>query len=244
MIAFKGMNAMSRLTHALKLGLDTLFPNFCIGCNSHINPNHALCSYCLQDLSLFDLERHPNLLHRPDVCDAFPDCQLDHLIACAWYQAPLNQWLKQLKFNDQQYYKIALQQIISQQLAVARKVNIHWPDAFIIMPLHKQRFLTRGFNQVSQTWLPVLQRQNEPIISPLQKLKATKAQSKLSKTNRIKNLKGAFICQQDLSAKTVAIIDDVMTSGATLNAATKVIKEAGAKQVWAMLTCLTPLGAH
>ena len=112
------------------------------------------------------------------------------------------------------------------------------------MPLHKQRFLTRGFNQVSQTWLPVLQTQNEPIISPLQKLKATKAQSKLSKTNRIKNLKGAFICQQDLSAKTVAIIDDVMTSGATLNAATEVIKEAGAKQVWAMLTCLTPLGAH
>ena len=37
MIAFKGMNAMSRLTHALKLGLDMLFPNFCIGCNSHIN---------------------------------------------------------------------------------------------------------------------------------------------------------------------------------------------------------------
>ena len=89
MIAFKGMNAMSRLTHALKLGLDTLFPNFCIGCNSHINPNHALCQLLFARPKLIcDLERHPNLLHRPDICDAFPDCQLDHLIACAWYQAP------------------------------------------------------------------------------------------------------------------------------------------------------------
>ena len=64
----------------------------------------------MDDLALFDLARHPNLLHRPDICDAFPDCHFDHLIACAWYQAPYKQWLILLKFNNQQHYKVALQQ--------------------------------------------------------------------------------------------------------------------------------------
>ncbi len=235
---------MSHFSHALKLGLNALFPNFCISCQNHIQANHALCQYCLDDLDLFDLTQHPNLLLRPDICDAFADSQFDHLIACAWYQAPFKHWLKQLKFNDQQFFKVALQQVINRQLQLARQVNSLWPDVFIVLPLHNQRFLTRGFNQVSQTWLPVLKIHKYPVISALYKQKATKAQSQLSKAKRLKNLHNAFVCQQDLTGKTVAIIDDVMTSGATLNAATAAVKKAGAKQVWAMLTCLTPLGSY
>ena len=44
-----------------------------------------------------------------------------------------------------------------------------------------------------------------------------------------------------MSGKTVAIVDDIMTTGATLNAATQALKKAGAKQVWAFTTCLTPI---
>ncbi|HAU03662.1 MAG TPA: amidophosphoribosyltransferase, partial [Pseudoalteromonas shioyasakiensis] len=127
-------------------------------------------------------------------------------------------------------------------LQLAHQVNSSWPDLFIVLPLHNQRFLARGFNQVSQTWLPVLKNQQCTVSSALYKQKATKAQSQLSKAKRVKNLHNAFVCQQDLTGKTVAIIDDVMTSGATINAATEAIKHAGAKQVWAMLTCLTGLG--
>lgn len=71
--------------------------------------------------------------------------------------------------------------------------------------------------------------------------KNTSAQSQLSKTKRIKNLQQAFSCTTNLEGKTVVIIDDIMTTGATLNAATLSLKEAGAKQVWAFTTCLTPL---
>ena len=233
---------MSHLPHALKLGLDALFPNFCISCQNHIQADQALCQYCLDDLNLFDLTRHPNLLHRPDICDAFPDSNFDHLIACAWYQAPFKLWLKQLKFNDQQFFRVALTQVIDKQLQIARQVNVTWPDLFIVLPLHNQRFLARGFNQVSQTWLPVLKSQQCSVSAALFKQKATKAQSQLSKAKRVKNLQNAFVCQQDLTGKTVAVVDDVMTSGATLNAATEAIKNAGAKQIWAMLTCLTGLG--
>ena len=110
------------------------------------------------------------------------------------------------------------------------------------MPLHKRRFLSRGYNQVSQTWLPVLEGLQQDVITPLHKQKSHPATiKKLSKTKRVKNVKNAFVCQQDLTGKSVAIVDDVMTSGATLNAATEALKQAGAKQVWAILTCLTPL---
>jgi ComF family protein len=242
MIAFKRLNAMAHLTKILKHSLHALFPNFCVTCQTHIKSNYALCEHCLNDLRLFDLSKHANLLHRPDICDAFPDCHFDHLIACAWYEAPMKQWLKQLKFSDKQYYKIALQQVIYLQLQHAKAVNEPWPDEFIIMPLHNKRFIKRGYNQVSQTWLPVLKAMNLVVTEPLVKQKATIAQSSLSKAKRIKNMRNAFMCQANLQGKSVAIIDDVMTSGATLNAATDELKKAGAKHVWAMLTCLTPLG--
>ena len=94
------------------------------------------------------------------------------------------------------------------------------PDIFIILPLHKSRFITRGFNQVSQVWRPCLDNY-APLSNVLIRNKKTQAQSELSKAKRIKNLKNAFICTEDMGGKTVAIVDDVMTTGATLNAATQ-----------------------
>jgi len=170
---------MAHLTKILKHGLHALFPNFCVTCQTHIKSNYALCEHCLNDLRLFDLSKHANLLHRPDICDAFPDCHFDHLIACAWYEAPMKLWLKQLKFSDKQYYKIALQQVIYLQLQRAKAVNESWPDEFIIMPLHNKRFIKRGYNQVSQTWQPVLKAMNLVVTEPLVKQKATIAQARL-----------------------------------------------------------------
>ncbi|MEH6818178.1 MAG: phosphoribosyltransferase family protein, partial [Pseudoalteromonas distincta] len=80
-----------------------------------------------------------------------------------------------------------------------------------------------------------------PLNNVLIRNKKTQAQSELSKAKRIKNLKNAFICTEDMGGKTVAIVDDVMTTGATLNAATHALKQAGAKHVWAFTTCLTPI---
>ncbi|CAM3993019.1 MULTISPECIES: ComF family protein [Pseudoalteromonas] len=221
---------------------DWFFPSFCVQCQHVVNSNSSLCEQCLADLPLLDLRKHPNLLYRPDIVELFPDCQFDHLFACAWYRSPFDSWLTQLKFSNQIHYKKALSLIISLQLAISKQHCEVWPELFIILPLHQQRFLKRGFNQVAQCWLPCLVDENIDSHS-LQRTKKTQAQSSLSKTKRIKNLQGAFMCNTDMTGKTVAIIDDVMTTGATLNAATVALKNAGAKQVWAFVTCLTPLGS-
>ncbi|WP_166111295.1 ComF family protein [Pseudoalteromonas sp. Z9A5] len=219
---------------------DWLFPSYCVQCENIINASQGLCNYCLEDLPLFDLSERTNLLHRPDIIEMFPNCEFDKLFACAFYQSPFKQWLKQLKFNNQIHYKKALQQVIQKQLVQFFTHEAVLPDIFIILPLHKSRFLNRGFNQVTQVWQPCLSgllSSNNALV----RSKKTYSQSKLSKAKRIKNLKNAFICTKDMSGKTVAIIDDVMTTGATLNAATSALKKAGAKQVWAFVTCLTPI---
>jgi len=220
---------------------DWFFPSFCVQCQCVVNSKYSLCEQCLADLSLLDLHAHPNLLYRPDIVELFPDCQFDHLFACAWYRPPFDNWLSQLKFSNQIHYKKALSLIISLQFTISKHTSDSWPELFIILPLHQQRFLQRGFNQVSQCWLPCLKGEQVDFLS-LQRSKKTQAQSSLSKAKRIKNLHGAFICNTDMTGKTVAIVDDVMTTGATLNAATVALKQAGAKQVWAFVTCLTPLG--
>jgi ComF family protein len=219
---------------------DWLFPSYCVQCQSPIDASLGLCKYCLDDLPLFDLTKNTNLLHRPDIIEMFPNCEFDKLFACAFYQSPFELWLKQLKFNNQIYYKKALQQVIKKQLTQIFLDNASLPDTFVILPLHKSRFLNRGFNQVTQVWQPCLA-EFASLSNALVRNKKTQAQSELSKAKRVKNLKNAFLCTEDMRGKTVAIIDDIMTTGATLNAATDALKQAGAKQVWAFTTCLTPI---
>ncbi|MBQ4834334.1 ComF family protein [Pseudoalteromonas sp. MMG010] len=231
---------MTYFTSELPAIINWFFPSSCVQCHSPIKHCAALCDYCLEDLPLFNLAEHTNLLQRPDIYEMFPNCEFDSLFSCAFYQPPFDYWLKKLKFNNKIHYKVALQQVIQKQLIQLFFFSPTRPDIFIILPLHNSRFLARGFNQVSQVWQPLLS-EYAPINKSLIRNKKTQAQSALSKAKRMKNLKGAFVCTQDMSDKTVAIIDDVMTTGATLNAATRALKEAGAKHVWAFTTCLTPL---
>ncbi|KPZ64608.1 Ribose-phosphate pyrophosphokinase [Pseudoalteromonas sp. P1-16-1b] len=225
----------------MKLSLsDWLFPSYCVLCQSQIHSSMGLCQFCLDDLPLLDLAEHDNLFYRPDIVEMFPNCNFEKLFACAFYQPPFDLWLKQLKFNNQIHYKKALQQVIKKQLSVFMTKHPIAVDAFIILPLHKARFLTRGFNQVTQVWQPCLG-SNKVLNNALLRHKYTSAQSQLSKAKRVKNLQQAFSCKINLEGKTVVIIDDIMTTGATLNAATLSLKEAGAKHVWAFTTCLTPL---
>jgi ComF family protein len=225
----------------MKLSLtDWLFPSYCVLCQNQVHNSLGLCQFCLDDLPLLDLAEYDNLFYRPDIVEMFPNCSFEKLFACAFYQPPFDLWLKQLKFNNQIHYKKALQQVIKKQLTIFTNKQHLAAAVFIILPLHKSRFFSRGFNQVTQVWQPCLSSFNV-LNNVLIRNKNTSAQSQLSKTKRIKNLQQAFSCTANLEGKTVVIIDDIMTTGATLNAATLSLKEAGAKQVWAFTTCLTPL---
>ena len=189
----------------MKLSLgDWLFPSYCVLCQSQIHSSMGLCQFCLNDLPLLDLAEHDNLFYRPDIVEMFPNCSFEKLFACAFYQPPFDLWLKQLKFNNQIHYKKALQQVIKKQLTVFMTKHPIAVDAFIILPLHKARFLTRGFNQVTQVWQPCLA-SNKVLNNALLRHKHTSAQSQLSKAKRVKNLQQAFSCKINLEGNTVIL---------------------------------------
>ncbi len=115
-------------------------------------------------------------------------------------------------------------------------------EVLIPIPLSLKRLSERGFNQ-SLILSQQLSREKTHV-SSLLRLRNTLAQSTLPRHQRMTNLKGAFavdpLMAAKLRGKSVMLIDDVMTSGATLNAAAEVLRQAGAVYVAALVLARTP----
>ena len=117
----------------------------------------------------------------------------------------------------------------------------HRPNRLIALPLHPARLRERGFNQAVEIARPIAKQFQLPLeIDTLQRIKNTEHQARLNANARWQNMRGAFVYAGDLSGQSVAIVDDVMTSGASLNAAAKALKLAGAIEVQAWVIARTP----
>lgn len=106
------------------------------------------------------------------------------------------------------------------------------PDLLIPMPLHPSRLKERGFNQSAEIAKILARALNIPIaLDVCSKVRDTAPQASLPLKERGSNVKGAFACSIDLSGKRVAMVDDVMTSGATLNELAKTLAKHGAPEI-------------
>jgi ComF family protein len=111
------------------------------------------------------------------------------------------------------------------------------PECIIPVPLHKQRLTERGFNQAQELAQQVATHFKIPLEHSLcQRKKATPYQSGLSAKERKQNLKNAFSITREHSYKHVAIFDDVVTTGTTVNELAKQLKRSGVEiiEVWAI----------
>jgi ComF family protein len=106
-------------------------------------------------------------------------------------------------------------------------------DMVVPMPLHWMRQWSRGFNQSELLGRVVARRLNTPMRDALRRKRATPQQAGLTNSQRRKNVEGAFELRRGASVKDlhVLLVDDVLTTGATLGACAKVLKRAGAKRV-------------
>ncbi|WP_394227511.1 ComF family protein [Pseudoalteromonas spongiae] len=134
-----------------------------------------------------------------------------------------------MKFNKQLTYKAALHQLIKAQLKDAQaEQNWQTPDVLMPVPLHWQRRVVRGFNQSEEIW----QRTGIAVdTQSFTRVKRTKPQSELNKRARKTNIKGAFSCKLTHQYQHVAIVDDIITTGYTVNEIARLLKSAGVKQV-------------
>ncbi|MFZ4743919.1 MAG: ComF family protein [Limnohabitans sp.] len=181
----------------------------------------ALCSECTQ---------HPPLL---DAC-----------WAATSYDWPWADVIASLKFRQQPSWARSMAQLMRSTPWVADAL---WQaDCLLPMPLSRQRLAERGFNQallLCQCLAPAKTQAHS-----LLKMRHTPAQSQLKREERLLNLKGALVLDPlrapALRGKRVILVDDVMTSGATLNTAALVLKQAGAAHVAGLVFARTEAGAH
>jgi ComF family protein len=115
--------------------------------------------------------------------------------------------------------------------ALAQRLTL-LPDLVVAMPLTPQRLRSRGFNQALELARAVSRRTGVLLAAhACRRVRDSTPQAALPWKERAKNIRGAFVCDLDLSGKRVAVVDDVMTTGATLNEIARNLRRAGASEV-------------
>jgi ComF family protein len=144
------------------------------------------------------------------------------------YGKGIDELIPRLKFHAD----LAAGRVLSELLIESAR---HWPppDALIPIPLHERRLRQRGFDQALELCKPLAKGLNLPLrTNILSRWQHTPAQSTLNRTRRQKNVRDAFCCDdvRNLPAH-VALVDDVMTTGATASAAAQTLLDAGVQRV-------------
>ena len=214
---------------------DALLPKRCPLCAARVN--RGFCADCLELLPwiMTGCEICGTELLEAGVCGG---CQsrrpyYDHAVIPFKYREPVSGQIQLLKYNDQLRYATSLGAMICRRVW---KDPTPAPDLLIPVPLHRARLRQRGFNQA----LEIARRIGaelgvEVSHSLLERIKNTVSQTGLGKRQRRSNVKGAFKALALIQHAHVALVDDVVTSGSTVNAAARALKRAGVERVsvWA-----------
>ena len=228
----------------LKNSLSSLFSKQCLLCLSPTLNTHLLCSDCGTDLSKnsahclvcaipFSETQTSGKMLICGKCQKNPPHYTTSLIPHL-YASPLKEIIAHLKFHGNLSYAPLLAQTFINSLK-HRKNNL--PECIIPVPLHQQRLRERGFNQALELAQIISKQLHIPLdYSLCQRNKATPYQSGLSAKQRKQNLKNAFAMKKSHNYKHVAIFDDVVTTGTTVNELAKELKQSGVEtiEVWAI----------
>jgi ComF family protein len=157
------------------------------------------------------------------------------MIAPLIYQGQIRKQIHDLKFNEKIYVANAL-------LSHLWPIYANRPvDVLLPVPLHQSRLLERGFNQSTEIALILSRHLNIPLDRhSLTRIKATEFQFGLSLSKRQKNLLKAFCFNPEKQYQSVAIIDDIITSGSTMTEICKQLRKSGIKniEVWSLARAL------
>lgn len=229
-------------------------PSQCVVCKSW--PSSQLCSPCLQRFAEQSVRCPQCALTRTLTEDGQPDCPdcrgQDWALQACWaavdYDFPWTELIGRYKFERQSGYSDLLAQLLLRTPQVVdRLANLGPRDWLLPLPLSAQRLAERGFNQAWE--LARALHRSSGCRAGLQarlliRIRHTEAQTRLNREQRLKNLSGAFMVEplwaEAIRDRTVVLVDDVMTSGASLNAAAKVLRQAGASRVEALVVARTP----
>lgn len=224
------MSIAARIVKAISTGAAALLPRDCLLCGAP-SGDSALCVPCRDSLPRLTTERCPICaLPTPNasICGAClnhpPHFDATH--AVFRYEFPVDSLVQSLKYA----HRLASADFLGKALAeVANGLRF---DLIVPVPLSAARLAKRGFNQALEIAQPLARKPGIPIeIEGIHRIRDTAPQTGLPWKERATNIRHAFECNVDLTGKTVLLIDDVMTTGATLNELARTLKLQGAARV-------------
>lgn len=199
-------------------------PNLCVECENDLPWLQNVCIRCG-----LPLVAENNGLTCGQCLQRPPGYQ--QLRALFRYDTPINNMILQLKFHKKLIYAHLLGELLATR-CIAHYTTTKTPTILLPVPLHPRRLRERGFNQAIEIARPVAKRLQIPIgYSHTKRLKYTQAQMELPLEERLQNVKHAFSANAALKGMHVAVIDDVITSGHTINAFVAALHAAGVAQV-------------
>jgi ComF family protein len=177
--------------------------------------------------------------YRCGACLARPPAY-DRLLAAWSYEPPLDAVVQGLKYGRLDYLGAQL----AATMAAALGAQLAGADLVVPVPLHWRRRLARGYNQAEQIAHPLAALLGLPCRTLLRRRRATPPQTSLPRAARLANLRAAFAVRAAASpaaaGRRILLIDDVSTTGATLDAAARALKRAGTAAVIAAVAARTP----
>jgi ComF family protein len=226
---------------AARAVLGVVYPPTCIGCGGATGESHTLCARCWSEIAFIErpfCERlgtpfavdlgipllSPAAIAEPPV--------FERARAVARYDDVARRLVHRLKYGD----RLELARALGGMMARSGAELLSDAEVIVPVPLHRWRLWWRRFNQAMALASVVSKRSGVPC-DPflLARVKATKSQVGLSKAQRGENLQGAFRAPPEakrrLEGKRVLLVDDVLTTGATANAASRALLRGGARAV-------------
>lgn len=235
------MNILEKINKLTELLFDLIFPKFCIGCKKegfYICPDcksrlqinyYPFCAHCKNKIPANQKYLH----HKSMIKLCLSPFSYDNIL--------IRDLIHNFKYN---FIKSIGPELAEFQIEAIKKSSFYnqiknTPQDFLLtpVPLHKKRFAWRGFNQSEILAKKISKALGIDMFFELKKIKNTPPQiDMLDKERRQENIKNAFICDKPkkIKRKIVILIDDMITTGSTLEECAKVLKKNGAKEVWAL----------
>ncbi|PIU68608.1 MAG: ComF family protein [Armatimonadetes bacterium CG07_land_8_20_14_0_80_40_9] len=237
--------------------IDLVFPPRCLVCGK--KSEETFCPDCQEKIKKISPpfcvscgKKAEGVIVMPSLCGQCrvrPPC-FSSARAIGGYEGTLREAIHKFKYQGKKRLAIDLGKLMVEYLRKEKEDFPQTPikehqfppyqeiDCLVPVPLHPSRLRERGFNQ-SELLAEVIRKDlGIPLLNDtLLRIKATQSQTKLSREERIKNVKGAFaiIDADSFSNKTILLIDDMFTTGETINECAKALKEAKVKKI-AVLT--------